>query len=94
MRTVAEFEAAARQRLDPAHYDYFAGGAQDEITLRENESAYKRLRLLPRVLRGSDKRRNAAELGKFRPEVCAHRRERIQAALHDGARSASAGCWR
>jgi 4-hydroxymandelate oxidase len=56
MRTIAEFEAAARERLDPAHYDYFAGGAQDEITLRENETAYKRLRLLPRVLRGSDKR--------------------------------------
>ncbi|MEU4253867.1 alpha-hydroxy acid oxidase [Amycolatopsis sp. NPDC026612] len=56
MRTVAEFEAAARERLDPAHYDYFAGGAQDEITLRENEDAYKRLRLVPRVLRGSDKR--------------------------------------
>jgi len=56
MRTIAEFEAVARERLDPAHYDYFAGGAQDEITLRENEDAYKRLRLIPRVLRGSDKR--------------------------------------
>ncbi|MEU5264930.1 alpha-hydroxy acid oxidase [Amycolatopsis sp. NPDC021455] len=62
MRTVAEFEAAARQRLDPAHYDYFAGGAQDEITLRENETAFQRLRLLPRVLRGSDKRDLSIEL--------------------------------
>jgi len=62
MRTVAEFEAAARQRLDPAHYDYFAGGAQDEITLRENETAFRRLRLLPRVLRGSDKRDLSIEL--------------------------------
>ncbi|KDN18324.1 alpha-hydroxy acid oxidase [Amycolatopsis rifamycinica] len=56
MRTIAEFEAAARERLDPAHYDYFAGGAQDEITLRENETAFQKLRLIPRVLRGSDKR--------------------------------------
>ncbi len=56
MRTVAEFEAVARERLDPAHYDYFAGGAQDEITLRENETAFRKLRLVPRVLRGSDKR--------------------------------------
>jgi len=55
MRTIAEYEATARERLEPAHYDYFAGGAQDEITLRENEEAYKRLRLIPRVLRGSDK---------------------------------------
>ncbi|WP_103353050.1 alpha-hydroxy acid oxidase [Amycolatopsis sp. CA-128772] len=62
MRTIAEFEAAARERLDPAHYDYFAGGAQDEITLRENETAYQRLRLLPRVLRGSDKRDLAVTL--------------------------------
>jgi len=62
MRTIAEFEAAARQRLDPAHYDYFAGGAQEEITLRENEEAYRRLRLVPRVLRGSDKRDLSVEL--------------------------------
>ncbi|MGV9363018.1 alpha-hydroxy acid oxidase [Amycolatopsis sp. NPDC003731] len=62
MRTVAELETAARERLDPAHYDYFAGGAQDEITLRENEEAYKRLRLVPRVLRGSDKRDLSIEL--------------------------------
>ncbi|MGW3998913.1 alpha-hydroxy acid oxidase [Amycolatopsis sp. NPDC004772] len=62
MRTVAELEAAARERLDPAHYDYFAGGAQDEITLRENEEAYRRLRLVPRVLRGSDKRDLSIEL--------------------------------
>ncbi|GHG17526.1 MULTISPECIES: alpha-hydroxy acid oxidase [Amycolatopsis] len=62
MRTIAEFEATARERLDPAHYDYFAGGAQDEITLRENEEAYKRLRLVPRVLRGSDKRDLSVDL--------------------------------
>ena len=62
MRTIAEFEAAARQRLDPVHYDYYAGGAQDEITLAENESAFRKLRLLPRVLRGSDKRDLSVEL--------------------------------
>jgi 4-hydroxymandelate oxidase len=62
MRTIAEFEAAARGRLDPVHYDYFAGGAQDEITLRENETAFQHLRLVPRVLRGSDKRDLSIEL--------------------------------
>ncbi|HET6703675.1 alpha-hydroxy acid oxidase [Amycolatopsis sp.] len=62
MTTIAEFEATARERLDPAHYDYFAGGAQDEITLRENETAFQRLRLIPRVLRGSDKRDLSTEL--------------------------------
>jgi 4-hydroxymandelate oxidase len=62
MRTIAEFEAVARQRLEPAHYDYYAGGAQDEITLAENETAFRKLRLLPRVLRGSDKRDLSVEL--------------------------------
>lgn len=62
MRTIAEFEAVARERLDPVHYDYYAGGAQDEITLAENESAFRKLRLLPRVLRGSDKRDLSVEL--------------------------------
>ncbi|KAB8193200.1 alpha-hydroxy-acid oxidizing protein [Nonomuraea phyllanthi] len=53
--TLREFEAAARERLDPAHYDYFAGGAGDEITVRANEAAFARLGLLPRVLRGAAK---------------------------------------
>ncbi|MBX6383484.1 MAG: alpha-hydroxy-acid oxidizing protein [Microbispora sp.] len=51
--TVREFEAVARDRLPPAHYDYFAGGAGDEITVRANEAAYARLALVPRVLRGA-----------------------------------------
>ncbi|WP_410622037.1 alpha-hydroxy acid oxidase [Amycolatopsis sp. cmx-8-4] len=62
MCTIAEFEAVARQRLEPAHYDYYAGGAQDEITLAENETAFRKLKLLPRVLRGSDKRDLSIEL--------------------------------
>ncbi|HEX3792061.1 MAG TPA: alpha-hydroxy acid oxidase [Pseudonocardiaceae bacterium] len=56
LRTVADYHEAARMRLDPVHYDFFAGGAGDEITLRANESSLGRLRLLPRVLRGSDTR--------------------------------------
>jgi len=52
LRTVADFETPAAERLDPVHYDYFAGGARDEITVRANESAYARIRLRPRILRG------------------------------------------
>ncbi|WAP61066.1 alpha-hydroxy acid oxidase [Streptomyces sp. S465] len=51
--TVQDFETAARTRLDPVHADFIAGGAGDEITVRANEEAFRRLRLLPRVLRGS-----------------------------------------
>jgi 4-hydroxymandelate oxidase len=56
MLTVREFQDAARERLDSVHYDYFAGGARDEITMRANEAAFRQLSLLPRVLHGSDKR--------------------------------------
>jgi 4-hydroxymandelate oxidase len=55
-RTVREFEEAARRRLNPVYYDYVAGGARDEVTLRANEAGFARLALLPRMLRGNDKR--------------------------------------
>ena len=41
---------AYKRRLTHMAYEYVAGGAGDEITLRENQSAFDRLRLLPRVL--------------------------------------------
>lgn len=47
---LADFEALARERLDAATWAYLAGGAGDEISLRENEAAWGALRLLPRVL--------------------------------------------
>jgi isopentenyl diphosphate isomerase/L-lactate dehydrogenase-like FMN-dependent dehydrogenase len=31
-------------------YDYYASGANDEVTLRENRAAYERITLLPRML--------------------------------------------
>jgi 4-hydroxymandelate oxidase len=48
-----DFETAARARLDPVYYDYFASGAQDEITLAANEAAFRRRALVPRILRGA-----------------------------------------
>ncbi|OGO55567.1 MAG: hypothetical protein A2Z32_09810 [Chloroflexi bacterium RBG_16_69_14] len=36
--------------MDPAAYDYIAGGAWDEITLAENDAAWLRRRFRPRVL--------------------------------------------
>lgn len=50
--TVADLQKVAQFRLDPVHYDFFAGGAGDERTLRANEAAFDRYRLRPRVLRG------------------------------------------
>jgi 4-hydroxymandelate oxidase len=45
-----EYEALARERLHPAVWDYYSGGANDEVTLRENRAAYARIQLRPRVL--------------------------------------------
>ncbi|MGE5279065.1 MAG: alpha-hydroxy acid oxidase [Acidobacteriota bacterium] len=47
---VEEFEAIARDRLEKPVYDYYAGGADDEITVRSNREAFSRLRLKYRVL--------------------------------------------
>lgn len=48
---LTEFEEVARGRLPQAHYDYYAGGADDGITLRENREAYERIALHYPVLR-------------------------------------------
>lgn len=45
-------EPLARERLDPMIFDYIAGGAADEWTLEENRSAWSRMQILPRMLRG------------------------------------------
>jgi len=51
-----ELETKARELLPQAAYDYYASGANDEITLRENRVAYERITLLPRMLVDVSKR--------------------------------------
>jgi isopentenyl diphosphate isomerase/L-lactate dehydrogenase-like FMN-dependent dehydrogenase len=47
---VYEYEELARAQLHPAVWDYYSGGANDEVTLRENRAAFERLQLRPRML--------------------------------------------
>jgi 4-hydroxymandelate oxidase len=47
---LTDFEAVARTVIEPASFDYIAGGSWDERTLAENEAAWSRIRLRPRVL--------------------------------------------
>ncbi|MGN6201455.1 MAG: alpha-hydroxy acid oxidase [Solirubrobacterales bacterium] len=47
---VADAERDGEARLEPGPRDYFAGGAGDELTLRENMAAWGHWRLRPRVL--------------------------------------------
>lgn len=50
LQNIAQYEAAARELLTPAAYDYYAGGAEDEVTLRWNRSAFRRFMMRPRAL--------------------------------------------
>lgn len=47
-----EFEPLAQARLGPGAWAYYSAGAGDEVTLRENRTAFERIRLLPSMLRG------------------------------------------
>jgi len=49
---LSDFEAMARTALPKPAFDFFAGGAADEITLRENRRGFDELDLYFRVLAG------------------------------------------
>ena len=49
---VSDYARAARAKLAPDVFDYYEGGALDEITLRENMAGWERLKLYYRVLAG------------------------------------------
>jgi isopentenyl diphosphate isomerase/L-lactate dehydrogenase-like FMN-dependent dehydrogenase len=59
--TVDDFEPLARERLPKEVFDFVAGGAGDEWTLRENTGAFDRLVIRPRVLRGVTEPETATE---------------------------------
>ncbi len=47
---VFEYEILARERMNPVYWDFYAGGSDDEVTLRANQADFARIRLRPRVL--------------------------------------------
>ena len=48
--SVADYERLAEEVLEEGAFGYFAGGAGDEATLRDNVQAYSRWHLRPRML--------------------------------------------
>lgn len=54
--TIFDIEEEARRKLTKLAHDYFAGGADDELTLRRNMSAYNEIILKYRVLVDVSKR--------------------------------------
>ena len=46
---IADLRRVARQRLPRLVFDYIDGGAEDEVTLRENSRAFREIRFRPRL---------------------------------------------
>src|SRR5262249_30886023 len=47
---LSDYERVAAAKLPPGPLAYYSGGAMDERTLRDNVEAFRRVRLLPRVM--------------------------------------------
>ncbi|RYQ81872.1 hypothetical protein Ahy_B10g100472 isoform B [Arachis hypogaea] len=47
---VNEYEAIAKQKLPKMVYDFYASGAEDQWTLKENRDAFSRILFRPRIL--------------------------------------------
>ena len=58
----AQWEALAAAALEPGPFDYIAGGAGSEATMRANREAFERRRLRPRMLRGTVERDLSVEV--------------------------------
>ncbi len=60
--SVAAMRQMARKRLPRAVFDFVDGGAEDEVALHRNESAFRDLALGPQPLRGTTRRDQSIEL--------------------------------
>jgi lactate 2-monooxygenase len=67
--SAADWEARAREALDEGPFDYVAGGAGSEATMRANLEAFERRRLRPRMLAGTAERDLSVELLGLRSPV-------------------------
>jgi 4-hydroxymandelate oxidase len=66
--TLADYERAATERMSDDARSYISGGAGHEITLRDNEAAWRRIALRPRMLGAPDGADTSVELlGVRRP---------------------------
>ena len=60
--SVAAMRKLAQKRLPRSVFDFVDGGAEDEIVVRRNESAFDDLSLLPQPMRGTTRRNQSLEL--------------------------------
>ena len=84
-------EAKAKEILTPRAYDYVAGGAGGEDTMRANREAFYRWRIVPRMLRDVTKRDLSVEvLGELLPAPILLGPVGVQEIVHKDADVASA----
>jgi len=57
-----DLEQLAKDKLPQSAHDYFASGAWDEVTLRENRAAFERIKVHYRVLADVSRRNLATSL--------------------------------
>ena len=88
---IERLEEKARQALRPEAWDYVAGGAGSEDTLRANREAFRRWRIVPRMLRDVSVRDLGIELLGLRlPAPVLLGPVGVQGILHPEAELASA----
>ena len=97
--SVDELALEAKAALKPEAYDYLAGGAGGEDTMRANRDAFRRWRIVPRFLRDVDRRELSVEiLGHRFPAPVLLAPIGVQSILHkhgelEVARAASSLGW-
>ena len=87
----AELAAEAERVADPQGWDYVAGGAGTADTIRANEAAFRRWRIVPRMLRDVSARDlSATVLGTECPAPVGLAPIGVQTVVHDDGEQASA----
>jgi lactate 2-monooxygenase len=87
---LALLEQKAKEVLEPRAYDYVAGGAGGEQTMRANLEAFYRWRIVPRMLRDVSKRDLSVEvLGKRWPALVMLGPVGVQGIIHREAEIAT-----
>ena len=87
-----DWEAKAKAVLDQPSFDYIAGGAGQELTMRANREAFYRRRLVPKMLRGTADRDLGVEvLGAKSPHPFFLAPVGVQGIAHPDAELATAG---
>jgi lactate 2-monooxygenase len=87
----AELAQAAQRVADPQGWDYVAGGAGTSDTMRANEEAFRRWRIVPRMLRDvSSRDLSVTVLGTECPAPVGLAPIGVQTVVHDDGEQASA----